>query len=259
MRAELIAGLAASLLVGSATLALSAAPTGYLAPGSFDILEILPPAPVEGDARYEADRRVFRETRSLLGGPRGAMALGDVDRRPAAMLHDFSCALGAELAPDRVRRTVRAIERATIDAVGQMNRAKQYYRRLRPLMIDAGPACQPREHLAKSFDYPSGHTTGGWTWALILAELAPDRATGLLARGRAFGQSRAICGAHNASAVEAGFLTAATTLTAIRSVPAYRSDLEAARRELAQARRQAEAPDPARCAAERSLVSQKVY
>ena len=183
----------------------SADRAGYLAPGSFDILPILEPAPVKGDARYDADRRIFRATRRLLDTPRGALAVNDVQRAPDAMLADFACALGASLTPNQLPRTVAVIERASVDTNAQKDRAKDFYKRTRPLFIDRGPACQPRAKLAKTFDYPSGHTTGGWTWALILADLAPERATAILARGRAFGQSRAICGAHNASAVEAGF------------------------------------------------------
>ena len=44
----------------------------------------------------------------------------------------------------------------------------------------------------------------GWAWALILSELAPDRADAILARGLAYGESRAVCGVHYASDVEAG-------------------------------------------------------
>jgi membrane-associated phospholipid phosphatase len=43
---------------------------------------------------------------------------------------------------------------------------------------------------------------------LILAELVPEAASDVLARARAFGQSRIVCGVHNASAVEAGWMTA---------------------------------------------------
>jgi len=257
-RIAMIAGtMAASLgLAGSAP---GADRAGYLMPGSFDILPILAPAPVRGDARYQADRRIFRATRRLLKTPRGALAVNDVQRSPDAMLADFACALGASIAPDRVPHTVAVILRASLDTNAQKDRAKDFYKRTRPLFIDTGPVCQPRAKLANTFDYPSGHTTGGWTWALILADLVPDHATAILARGRAFGQSRAICGAHNASAVEAGFMTADATMAAVRTVPAYRADLEAAREELKAALRTASAPDAARCNTEAGLVAMHAY
>jgi acid phosphatase (class A) len=256
-----VLGLAAAL-VSSATPASrtqAAERAGYLVASSFDILLVLPPAPLPGDARDEADRRIFRATRALLATPRGRMAANDVGRTPVAMLDDFACALGASLKPDAVPRTVALIERASVDTNLQKDRAKDFYRRQRPLFVDRGPVCQPRAGLERTFDYPSGHATGGWTWALILADLAPDRAGPVLARGRAFGESRAICGAHNASAVAAGWMTADATMALVRTASAFRADLEAARSELAAARRHAAAPDSAQCAAEQALVNQRVY
>ena len=50
--------------------------------------------------------------------------------------------------------------------------------------------------LREDGSYPSGHNAIGWASALILAEIAPERADLVLARGRAFGQSRVICNVH---------------------------------------------------------------
>ena len=63
--------------------------------------------------------------------------------------------------------------------------AKDKYRHARPFMLDAQPTCQPSadEDLRSNGSYPSGHTSIGWTWALVLAEVAPDRAEELLERG----------------------------------------------------------------------------
>ncbi|VVT18759.1 Acid phosphatase (fragment) [Sphingomonas sp. EC-HK361] len=112
-----------------------------------------------------------------------------------------------------------------------------------------------------SYDYPAGHTTLGWAWATILAELVPDRATPNMARGRAHGESRVVCGVHNASAVEAGRVTAAATLAAIESDPAFLRDRAAARQEMDRLRRDPSAARPASsaCSNEGALVAQRVY
>jgi acid phosphatase (class A) len=227
---------------------------GYLAPGAFDIMSVLPPAPRAGEARYEHDRRVFRETRALEGSPRWTMAAGDAELSNAALLQHFSCSLGIELKPEQAPRLITLLQRVSRDTSAAVGIAKEHYKRQRPFWIDAGNTCRPREELGNSFDYPSGHTTAGWTWALVLTQVAPDHATALLARGRAYGESRIVCGVHNASAVEGGRLAATSVVTVAAAMPEYQQDLAAARAELAALRSAPHAdPAPARCATEVAL------
>lgn len=238
-------------------------PSGYLAPGELDVTAVLEPAPRPGDPRYEADRDIFRDTRKLVGTPRYQLARNDADVRPAAMLRTFSCAAGVALTPENAPRLLRVLQRATRDAGAQMGKAKEQYKRERPYVIDQGPTCQPpeelfeRAHNRASYDYPSGHTIAGWTWALILASVLPDRAQSLLQRGRAYGESRYICGVHNHSAVEAGMLAATATLALVQTKPAYQADLKAARSEIDKLRKRGGSA-PANCDAEGALIARPV-
>ena len=230
-------------------------PAGYLVPGSLDVTRILPPAPLKGDARYAADRHIFKATRRLVGTPRWDMATRDVATGGPYMAQAFSCALGVKLDPARAPKTMRLIATAGATSNEQSRAAKDFYKRLRPYQIDHGRICQPAEQLQGSYDYPSGHTTWGWTWALILADLAPDRATAILARGRAYGESRVVCGVHNYSAIEAGRVTASATYSAEHGVPAFQADLAAARAELDALRADPATPRPEHCDAEANLVA----
>lgn len=259
LRKTLIAVALAGMSVGAA--AQRAGPAGYLASGAFDVLAVLPPAPVAGDARDRSDRAIFVATRKLEGTPRWAMATNDVKLAPGDMMADFSCALGVTLTRDNAPRTLALIGRAAIDTGRGTNAAKLFYKRARPYTADPGPVCQPLIQLAGSYDYPSGHVTYGWTWATILAQLAPDRATAILARGRAYGDSRMVCGAHNRSAVEAGIFSADATLIALASDPAFVADRTAARAEIDALRHDPTAakPDAAVCASEAALVAQRTY
>jgi acid phosphatase (class A) len=108
-----------------------------------------------------------------------------------------------------------------------------------------------------SYDYPSGHTTLGWTWALILTSIAPDRAQQILERGRAYGDSRFVCGAHNESAVEAGMQSASATMALVSTKPAYQTDLASARAEIS-ALRASNPSRPEACDAEAALIAQRV-
>lgn len=229
---------------------------GYLPSGTIDVTKILPAAPQKGDARYEADRAIFKATRHWLGTPRGDLATRDVNTGVPYMLSAFSCSVGVTLTEQNAPATVRLIRKAGIDTQTQSGAAKDYFKRLRPFQIDQGKTCQPPDELKGSFDYPSGHTTWSWTWGSLLAELVPDRANAIMARARAYGESRIVCGVHNASAVEAGRMTSASTLAAVHGQAAFQADLAAARAELAALRADPAMPKPANCPAEAALVAQ---
>nr|QQZ51602.1 phosphatase PAP2 family protein [Phenylobacterium glaciei] len=135
-----------------------------------------------------------------------------------------------------------------------VNTGKLIHSRQRPFLIDAGEICVPKtDELARSPDYPSGHTTWSWMTALLLAEMVPERATDILIRGRVYGESRVICGAHNESAVEAGRINASALVAALHASPQFRDDLDLARAELASVRRSGRPPSAARCVAEEEL------
>jgi len=235
---------------------------GYLSPGEFDVTHIIEPAPRAGDPRYETDRKIFKATRRLIGSDRWAMATRDAEIGTPALLRDFSCSVGATLTQENAPKLVKVLVRASADTSAQSSHAKDIYQRNRPFTIDKGQICQPSSELfdkkagRMSYDYPSGHTTRGWTYALVLSALAPDRAQQLMERGRAYGDSRFICGAHNESAVEAGMISASATMAVVSTKPEYQADLAAAREELKQLR--ASGPKPEGCAAEAALVAQRV-
>jgi hypothetical protein len=54
----------------------------------------------------------------------------------------------------------------------------------------------PIQNLTDSPSYPSGHTTYGYTQALVLALLVPQRYQQMIARGAEYGNDRIIMGAH---------------------------------------------------------------
>ena len=116
--------------------------------------------------------------------------------------------------------------------------AKNAYQRERPFMVTDTPVCTPQDEAALREDgsYPSGHTAIGWGWALILTELAPDRAEAILARGRAFGESRNVCNVHWYSDVVAGRLVGAGAVARLHADDEFVKVMGAARTELEFAR-----------------------
>jgi acid phosphatase (class A) len=219
-----------------------------------DGMRVLPPAPQAGDARYEADRKMFLGTRKLANTPRWALATNDDST--AGLIGDFSCALGVALTRGNAPKFMSMVPRIGRESARAINVPKDTYKRLRPFLIDQGPTCIDQAGSIKdSYDYPSGHNTYSWAMGLILAELAPERATEILVRARAYGESRLVCGVHNMSAVEAGRTNGSVLVAALHGSPEFRADLEAARREIAAARKAGPAPDPAQCAKEAELLN----
>jgi len=254
------AALSVLVMVGGAAVAQAPKPMagGYLGETAPDTYKILPKAPQAGDVRYEADRKAFLATRSLKDTPRWALAVNDVNQ--FIIVKDMSCALGVELTPQNAPRLSAIVSKMAADVSRATNRPKDIYQRKRPYLIDEGAICVPKDPaLAASPDYPSGHATWGWSVALVLAELAPDRATEILVRGRAFGESRMVCGVHNMSAVEAARTNASALVAGLHGSAAFRTDMDAAREEIAKARAAGPAPDAKACAAEAELTKDAPY
>lgn len=262
MRRPMKVGILAIAILGAVSAVAADRPSGYLTEGEFDVTPVLEPAPRPGDPRYETDRKIFKATRKMIGSERWKLATSDAEIGTKALLRDFSCSIGATLTEDNAPKLLRLLQRASADTAKQSSHAKDIYQRNRPFTIDKGQICQPESELfdkkagRMSYDYPSGHTTRGWTWALVLTAVAPERAQQLLERGRAYGDSRFICGAHNESAVEAGMQSASATMAVVSTKADYQADVAAARAELAQLRSSGEKPQG--CEAEAALVRQRV-
>ena len=124
-------------------------------------------------------------------------------------------------------------------------------------MVNGAPTCTPEEapKLRSDGAYPSGHAATGWGWALILSELAPDRAEALLARGLAFGESRVVCNVHWHSDVVAGRLVGAAAVAQLHTRGAFRDAMAAAEGEIRRLR-EAGARPARDCAAEAAALAE---
>lgn len=212
-----------------ALLAADTTPAPYLAGApALDLVRVLPPPPIDDDPRHADDVATFAATRADIGSPRWRLATSDVtDDRYTV----FACAIGKRLDAKTAPALARVFAR--MGDGGAVGRAKSALAVRRPYLDNEGEICEPKTaHLAGNGDYPSGHTSNGWLTALVLAELIPDRATEILRRGRQYGESRFICGAHSRSAVEAGFMSGAAIVSQLHASADFRRDMDRAREEL---------------------------
>lgn len=221
-------------------------------------LTLLPPPPAKGSSQAAADEAVFRQTRSFEGTARWTLAVQDANLHFPEAAGTYACALGVDIDATRTPHLNMLLRRTLADAGLSTYRAKDHYNRTRPFVELKAGSCTPAEEarLAKDGSYPSGHSALGWAWALMLAELAPERADAVLARGYAFSQSRVICGVHWQSDVEQGRVMGAATVARLHADATFLAQMQAAKAELA-ALRSAGATTTRDCAAEASALNLK--
>ena len=213
--------------------------SGFLKPADLpDSLTLLPAPPAPGSPDFAADEEAFRATRALRDTARWALAVSDADLDFPAAPEAFSCAVDIPITEAATPRLYGLMRRSLVDAARSTFAAKDHYRRIRPFVVNKAVSCTPawEPQLMKNGSYPSGHSTIGWTWALILTEASPDRANTILSRGYTFGENRVVCGVHWQSDVSAGRVVASGVVARLHADPAFRKELEAAATEIAAAR-----------------------
>jgi len=205
---------------------------GYLQPEELpNSLALIPPPPAAGSAALALDEEVSRSNLVLRGTARWELATADAELMFPEAAGTFSCALGIPITEQDTPHLYMLLRRTLADAGLSTYSAKNHYQRKRPFMAKGEPTCTPddEEHLMKDGSYPSVHTAIGWAWALILCEIAPDRADAILARGRAFGESRNICNVHWHSDVVEGRFMGVAAVARLHADPAFRAEMEAAK------------------------------
>ena len=243
----LLACLAATAWVCAAQTGAGPAPVPELKPGR--LIGYLPisewinssailPAPPLGAELTAADEVLSRAALRLRDTDRWKLATSDANVDFPGAAGVYSCAVGAPITIKDTPYLYQLLRRAASDAGYAGDGAKALYARNRPFVSNKVPPCTPHEmeRLGTDRSYPSGHASTGTAWALILTELAPDRAIPVLKRGQAFAESRVICNMHWQSDTTQGRWMGAYSYSRLQANPEFQADMREARRELAAAR-----------------------
>lgn len=208
---------------------------GYLPAGAApDSNTLIPPPPAPDSAANARDVAAMRAALALRGSPRWDQATTDALLFTPDATGVFSCAAGFRIAADATPKLNALLRKAGPDLALAVYPSKRKYMRARPFMTNGQPSCTPQDEagLRRDGSYPSGHSAIGYGWGLILAELVPERAAQLVARGRAFGDSRRVCNVHWLSDVEEGRVVATAVYARLHAEAAFRADIDAARAEV---------------------------
>jgi len=211
---------------------------GYLNINDLPDTHLMPPPFASGTAGFALDEEISKKNLKLQGTSRFKLAAKDADLSFPNVAEIFSCVVDAPITQKDTPRLYKLMRRMLIDAGNLSEKAKRRYWRERPYLINKEPTCVPayEKYMKDSSSYPSGHTIAGWAWALVLTEIAQDRADIILERGRAYGESRIVCNVHWYSDVIEGFLLGSALTAKLHAVHEFRSDLDAARREISNIR-----------------------
>jgi len=212
---------------------------GYLDKKNYpNSLALLPPPPAKGSPAALADEAQHKQTRALLNTPRGKLAQADANFLFPKAGEVFACALDLDMSAEKTPHLVALMRRTMTDGGLSTYTAKDHYNRTRPFVEFKEASCDPagEPRLVKDGSYPSGHSALGWSWALVLTEVAPDRADAILARGRAYGDSRQVCGVHWQSDVDAGRMVGAAAVARMHAEPVFQAQIKLAAAEVKAAR-----------------------
>ena len=208
---------------------------GYLSKEELpNSLKLVAPPPEIGSAAWQLDQEIATMYVALEEEERKAQTAKDAVLSFPAATEAFNIILDTKISEEATPHLYMILRRTLADAGLSTYRAKEYYKRPRPFMVNKTPICTPEEEtmLREDGSYPSGHTAIGWAWALILAEVFPEQSDAILTRGKEFGISRNVCNVHWHSDVVAGQLMGAATVAKLHASKQFMIDLEAAKEEL---------------------------
>jgi acid phosphatase (class A) len=211
---------------------LLAAPAHYLANGHVTAVQLLAPPPAPGSAEQMADLDTTYRVYSAASPEDHARG---VDETKLSIFH-FAPAIGPWFQPGKFRKTEALFQNVEADAKIVVDAGKKHWERLRPYHADPARFPNPIEQKPKSdYSYPSGHSTRGTIYALLLAELFPEKRDALLAIGREAGWLRVEGGVHYPTDIYAGRVLGQALAQEFLRSAAFQHDLAEARAEVSAA------------------------
>lgn len=213
-------------LIPPASLRAAKTNTVYFPPEKIDFIALLPPPPASNSLEQIADLDEVRTVYHRCHSNDSALARSEAK----FTIFSFTPVIGEFFQPGEFPKTEAFFIRVHKTASAVTDVAKDFWRRPRPFTVDTNLAFG---ELEKSFSYPSGHSTRGTVFALLLAELFPDRRDAILAEGRAIGWHRVQIARHYPTDIFAGRVLAQAIINELKSDPDFQCDFAKTKAEIA--------------------------
>ncbi len=206
----------------------------YLAPGHPDGVALLAPPPSPGSGEEAAELTASRSVFQARTSAEKARAMKD----SGLSFSLFEPAIGPLFHPGKLPKTETLLAKVKAEIGTIIDIPKDHFKRLRPYQLDKELSLGDPE---PSFGYPSGHSTRGTVYSLLLAEIFPEKSEAILTMGRTIGWDRVLIGKHFLSDVQAGRVLGQAIVRELLASPAFQHDLAEAKAEV-QAAKDSQAP-----------------
>jgi acid phosphatase (class A) len=199
-----------------------------------DMMVFLPGPPDSTSMAFMNDVARYYWGKEMRNDPeRAAQATRDAVYGLETILTEFEEAFGMKISKEDTPEIYKVLLEGTATCDSICTKAKREYMRRRPFMVFNEPTLYPEDEpaLRKNGSFPSGHTLLGWSSALLMMEINPDRATEILTRGYRYGENRLVVGAHWQSDTDAARLAASAAYARLHTSERFLEQMKKAREE----------------------------
>ena len=198
------------------------------------LLYIMPEPPAFDSPEFAADVVRYcwgKEQRQ--DSARVAQAIADAEWDDHTKLYNlWQDAFGLEISENNTPEIWKLLETSLATTDPMRKETKAFYKRQRPFeRYDDTMPSHEEDELRGEGSYPSGHSLRGWGIALLLAQIAPQRADQIFKRGWDYCTSRVIVGAHWQSDVDNSRAAASIGFCALQGSEAFIAQMKKAQAE----------------------------
>lgn len=188
-------------------------------PAAVELSNLLPPPPAAGSMAAQRDLQAVLAAQKMRTAQDRAAAKADAERS----VFRFADALGLTAQPSALPKTAAFFDRLAKLDKAEAKEAKAFWKHPRPSVVSSQVHALSKEK-PDDWSYPSGHATFGYSTAVLLANMLPEKRAAIFARADLYGEHRIVMGVHFPSDVEAGKIAGTVIADEVLRDPQWQAD-----------------------------------